>query len=771
MKITTLIVCLTLVMIALIPMTFSHVSASLDEDFICSETMFHKKISPRISENECNVAVILNVGTGLTVGIIDSVRCKFKNIQDEGYSTGERDYLIYGTLRSSDAIYDIAANSYVQYIDEIPVGAPFDEVGVQIVGGGFNINNPNSPYRANGYGSKFSQATGLSGVGITIGIADTGLGNGVIGNAGHVDFGNRVIGGKSYTTGTSWRDDDGHGTACAGLIAANGRTGTGTTYAGFGPYYVGMGLAYGANLYVQKIFNDKDAIMVSDVGKILQDAYAADVQIVSNSWGHPLVCGGDYHLWDRQFDYATRNAAPGTPGNHQILAVVAAGNSGPNSTTIHPPGNAKNVLTVGASHNYMPDSGNYGNSNYDDGIPNDINQIWCGSSRGWTADSRIKPDIVAPGYAVLTTNSPGVTNNYPYKVNGTQDLQYRWFFATSAATPTVAGGAALVYQWYQQKTGVAPTPAMTKALLINTAKPMGSSIPNRDEGWGRMYLTPISDNPDYFYMKDAPAKLKTGEYHEYQVAYMDNTKPLKVTLVWTDPAANVSDRTPLENDLWLKVYSPTGEVYFGNAFSGLWTPDGTPPISPFCGFGDNNDNRNNVENIFIEPGLETGKYTIRVSGYFIDADCDGDGTKDQDYALVVYNGAEDNTPPDSKVSQSAPYWRTTTSNPITITATASDAVSGVKDVSLWYQYRATTTSAWGDWLNFGPDTAAPWSWSFPWPSGEGHYQFRTIATDNAGNVEAVPTSPDFDAVHDSTFQHTKKGQRKLFNLENSYIPG
>jgi hypothetical protein len=28
---------------------------------------------------------------------------------------------------------------------------------------------------------------------------------------------------------------------------------------------------------------------------------------------------------------------------------------------------------------------------------------------------------------------------------------------------------------------------------------------------------------------------------------------------------------------------------------------------------------------------------------------------------------------------------------------------------------------------------------------EGHYQFRSIATDNAGNVEAAPTSPDFDA--------------------------
>ena len=98
----------------------------------------------------------------------------------------------------------------------------------------------------------------------------------------------------------------------------------------------------------------------------------------------------------------------------------------------------------------------------------------------------------------------------------------------------------------------------------------------------------------------------------------------------------------------------------------------------------------------------------------------------------------DTIKPTSAVTASGPYWRNT--SPITITATASDTASGVKDVSLWYRYRATTTSAWGSWTLYGTDTAAPWDWSFPWPNGQGHYQFYSIATDNAGNIETAKTS-------------------------------
>jgi len=88
------------------------------------------KFSSRIDPGNLtslDVAIIFSVGAGIPEDVLKQVRSGFKSIQDEGYSTGGMDYLIYGTLRSSDAIYDIAANPYVQYIDEIPVGAPFNE--------------------------------------------------------------------------------------------------------------------------------------------------------------------------------------------------------------------------------------------------------------------------------------------------------------------------------------------------------------------------------------------------------------------------------------------------------------------------------------------------------------------------------------------------------------------------------------------------------------------------------------------------------------------
>ena len=48
----------------------------------------------------------------------------------------------------------------------------------------------------------------------------------------------------------------GHGTHVIGLIGANGFAGTGVTYAGHGPYYTGMGLAYNSTLAVQRASND-----------------------------------------------------------------------------------------------------------------------------------------------------------------------------------------------------------------------------------------------------------------------------------------------------------------------------------------------------------------------------------------------------------------------------------------------------------------------------------------------------------------------------------
>jgi len=96
----------------------------------------------------------------------------------------------------------------------------------------------------------------------------------------------------------------------------------------------------------------------------------------------------------------------------------------------------------------------------------------------------------------------------------------------------------------------------------------------------------------------------------------------------------------------------------------------------------------------------------------------------------------------SQVDAITTYWHT--SQPLTITGTASDSGSGVKNVTLWYRYRATNSSSWSTWMLFGTDLT-PWpnpSWSFTFTNNAGHYEFYSRAYDNVSNYENAPLEKD-----------------------------
>ncbi len=105
---------------------------------------------------------------------------------------------------------------------------------------------------------------------------------------------------------------------------------------------------------------------------------------------------------------------------------------------------------------------------------------------------------------------------------------------------------------------------------------------------------------------------------------------------------------------------------------------------------------------------------------------------------------------ESSVTAISPYWNTTGTQMVNFTA--SDTGSGLYNVTLYYNYSSDNSSGWSAWTNFsdGDDTPHnPTAWTFDFPSGEGFYKFRTVATDNASNTESV-TGEDAICGYDGT---------------------
>jgi len=536
--------------------------------------------------------------------------------------TREGSYIITGEVSSERFLDDIANINEVDYVRTYIEPELHDEIATQHIAGGSYFfddedNDPETAYRKYGeYGSYMNQL-GYTGEGVVTAVADTGLGNGTVGDSGHPDFTGRVIGGYSYSGG--WEDGHGHGTHCAGSVGGNTHNGTGETF--YKDYYSAVGTAPETEFYAVRIFNSAGSyIGPSNIYHIVQVAKQdADAYIHSNSWGGSA--GGAYDSRSASYDRAVRNADPDTDGNQPMVITTSAGNSGSDDYTIGTPATAKNVISVGATERY----------------PNDPEVVTSFSSRGWTSDNRVKPDVVAPGSQINSM---------------TPDGGYQTMSGTSMSNPAVAGAAATVVEWYEVNHGVRPSPAMVKSLLINTANPIEGntrgSIPNQDEGWGMVDISKLQrpfDDPVQFYLEDQTSVFTDSlQEDEHLFTPGREGEPLKISLVWTDKEApGDTDAAPsLINDLDLEVESPSGKIYRGNAFENDWTKAGENTISDFDRSGNGRDDTNNVENVYIHPDeVESGLYTVRITAREIAGDAINLGHPSQDYALVAYNALDD----------------------------------------------------------------------------------------------------------------------------------
>ena len=249
---------------------------------------------------------------------------------------------------------------------------------------------------------------------------------------------------------TTFTDLNGHGTHVAGSVLGNG-TRSGSNAAAHAYTSSHAGTAPEASLVFMALNTDgSSGIQCIDLnGDFLAKGYQEGARISSNSWG-ANTAGGYNQISSLVDDYIWRHK--------DYLVLYAASNAGPGAQTVGAPGTAKNVLTVGASENNRPDK---------DADADNPNSMAGFSSRGPTADGRIKPDVVAPGTWVLSVRAAQAPDG-SFWGNFNQD--YAFMGGTSMATPLAAGGAALVREWMEKARGIAaPSAALLKALLVNGA--------------------------------------------------------------------------------------------------------------------------------------------------------------------------------------------------------------------------------------------------------------------------------------------------------------
>jgi hypothetical protein len=393
-----------------------------------------------------------------------------------------------------------------------------------------------------------------------------------------------------------------HGTHTAGSMCGD------DSYCGGGQPYDGMALL-GKDYFIDLGASNGGFNGPPDMWTMFDCGYYGNAGgrafVHSMSWGGDTE--GQYGVDDRACDMYIWC-------HKDCFLVTSAGNNPPNVKT-GSPANAKDILSVGASKN--------GTFAY---------QYCTWSAHGPTQDGRYKPDILAPGEVIWSSEGPGC---------GT----YAWETGTSMSSPIVAGSALQVRQyleegWYPSGAAMArdaihPSAALMKAIMINGGDENigGYAIPSNYIGWGRTCLDSVlylAGDALGLRIEDDTLGVQEGCTDSYQYDVQSGAK-LEVTLAWSDFYAAVGANPTIVNDLDLEVQAPGGAVYKGNVYSSGWS----------C-TGGTYDRINTVECVHIAAPT-TGIYTVRVIGHDVPA-----GSA-QPYALVLTGDFGGDTQPPNDI--------------------------------------------------------------------------------------------------------------------------
>lgn len=444
-------------------------------------------------------------------------------------------------------------------------------------------------------------------------------------------------------------DCTGHGTLVAAVMAGAGGVSSYNTQlneadgscTGSDNFWSGVGIAPTARVHSWKIWDDDgttdDMAVAADMPHRVTNGLAnlAGQGVKTANLSTNDRDDTSYSSFSELLDLRVRDAS-GLGLRIPLTITVSAGNT-LTSQAVFSPATAKNVITVGASENYNGYAG--GDSCYPQTLFADANNaydVWklsCNGSRtdtadlgdGSTRDHRRKPDLVAPGTRIMGAASrqvsaqPGSTywndcwwhgTCTKYLFDPSYPSNITWSAGTSFAAPAAAAATALVGKWYSNTHSSRwPSPAMAKAMLINSARDIAGGlfdtvsvdhIPSWYQGWGKVDLGRAFPAAGNYYDLDQTWSFSTSGSNLWSRAFSvrDGTKPVYITLVWTDAAGFGGSGFALKNDLDVYADAPLANSHFvGNSFS-----DSTGYSIRYTGgqqvpF----DNRNNVEQIVFIP--------------------------------------------------------------------------------------------------------------------------------------------------------------------------
>jgi hypothetical protein len=459
-------------------------------------------------------------------------------------------------------------------------------------------------------------------------------------------------------------------------------------------YYRGSGIAPSAQIVIAKftdVGSDSDSMTHAEWAELVERVnrlgssdpdWLGEVRFANNSWNlyQPYLPHSEsqYTFFSNMADLIVRDASRPQEepnGLQEMTLVFSAGNcaAGVQDCPANSPGNAKNVISVGASrgwsehHNvadadcpseqqqhHISDIAGFVELDGDPG--GNSRRRFATEQEPWP---RFKPDLVAPGSQVAAARSRlyGTTPPQPWPD------PYRCFWGTSAAAPAVTAAAILAEAWYWHTFGhVLPSPAMIKAMLIAHADDLYGAVdhltgqtlphsPSPAQGWGRVNLdtlipddSPPSSLPVAVFDQDHGSAgrrfTQSGQYWSVQLQVADPGDDIIAVMVFTDVPSAAGASTLTMNDLDLKLtkfgIGGSGRTYVGNYFApGSWYSQNVSSTGTKV-----KDKRNTVEVIRVPAGAFIGSFTLRVTAAAIIGNAvpglDG-GAPNQDFALYVHN--------------------------------------------------------------------------------------------------------------------------------------